>query len=234
MITAVLIPTTSPWGRDERAPRIAGVEGGVRLDHVVDQPARTRAQRSAEGRNHARRDRRFEPKWIADGDHELAALEQLGIAEGCRRKRHRSVDAHEGEIRIRVVADHPRSQGSTVNRGGGHPRGVSDDMAVGEHESVRRHDDARSGAAATPVGVRGHIEAHHRRSDPLDDVDDGAGIRIEERPVIGGNGGRAGKIRVGSVEHGRLLQHEVAMASHPAQASGGLGACGQIWGARRG
>ena len=228
-------PDDLAMGGHERASRIAGIECGVGLDHVVDQPPRARAQRPAEGGNYARRDRRFEPKRIADGDHELPALEQLGIAEGCRRKRHRGIDADEGEVRIGIVADHPRSQSSTVNRGGVHPRGVPDDVTIGEHESVRRDNDARSGAAATLLGVRGHIEAHHRRPDPLDDVDDGAGIGIEERPVIGDNGGRAGEIGVGSVEHEHTCSaiREAGMACHPGQGSGGLGACPQIWGARR-
>jgi hypothetical protein len=35
----------------------------------------------------------------------LAALEPLGIAERCGRQCHRFVDADEGEIGVRIVAD---------------------------------------------------------------------------------------------------------------------------------
>ena len=88
---------------DQRTAGIAGIERGVGLDHVVDQPARARPQRAPERRDHAGSHRRFEAERIADGDHQLAALEQLGIAERRRRQRHRGVDAHQREVGVGIV-----------------------------------------------------------------------------------------------------------------------------------
>ena len=51
----------------------------------------------------------LEAERVADGDHELTALEQLGIAERRRRQRHRRVDAHQREIGVGIVADDARA-----------------------------------------------------------------------------------------------------------------------------
>jgi hypothetical protein len=72
-------------------------------------------------------------------------------------------------------------------------------MAVSEHEAVRRDHDTRSGAVVPTL--RCHIETHYRRADALDHVNDGAGICVEKRLVIG-NRGRASEISGRSVEHG--------------------------------
>jgi hypothetical protein len=65
----------------ERPARVAGVEGCVGLDAVVDQPASPRAQRSAERRHDAGCDRRLEAERIADRDHEMASAQALGVAQ---------------------------------------------------------------------------------------------------------------------------------------------------------
>ena len=101
---------------DQRAARIAGIERGVGLDDVVDQAARSRAQRAAERRHDAGRHRRFEAERIADGDHELAALEQLGVAERRRRQRQRASTRNERKIGIGIVADHARLEPPAVDR----------------------------------------------------------------------------------------------------------------------
>ena len=71
---------------DQRPAGIAGIERGIGLDHVVDQPAVARAQRAAERGDDAGRHGGFEAERIADGDHQLAALELFGIAERRRRQ----------------------------------------------------------------------------------------------------------------------------------------------------
>jgi hypothetical protein len=63
--------------RHQRAAGIAGIERGIGLDNVVDQPAGARAQAAAERRDHARRHGGFEAERIADGDHELATFEEF-------------------------------------------------------------------------------------------------------------------------------------------------------------
>ena len=98
----------------QRAAGIARVERGVGLDHVVDQPAGTRAQRAAERRDDARGHRRLEAERIADGDHQLSAPQPLGVAKRRGGERHRLIDPQQGEIGIRVVADQARLE--TVGR----------------------------------------------------------------------------------------------------------------------
>src|SRR5262249_1383110 len=99
---------------------IAGIEGGIGLDHVVDQPARAGTQRAAERGDHAGGDGRFEAERIADGDHQLAALEQLGIAERRRWQRHRSIDPHQrrgGRPGARLRTSAGRVAGSSPTTG---------------------------------------------------------------------------------------------------------------------
>ena len=62
-------------GVDERAAGVAGVEGGVGLDDVVDEPAGGAAEGSAHGADDAGGDGGLEAVGIADGDHELADLQ---------------------------------------------------------------------------------------------------------------------------------------------------------------
>ena len=135
-------PDNLAMGGDERPTRIAGIERGIGLDHVVDQPPGARPQRSAERGNHTRCHRRLETERIADGNHQLAALEQFGIAERRRGQRQRGVDTHQGEVGIGVVPDHPCGQASTIDRGRADAVGVPDHVAVGEHEAVRCDHDA--------------------------------------------------------------------------------------------
>ena len=59
MMTAVLMPTTSPARGDQRAAGIAGVQRRIGLDQVLDQPPALPAQRAAERRDHAGGDGRL-------------------------------------------------------------------------------------------------------------------------------------------------------------------------------
>ena len=65
----------------------------------------------------------FEAERIADGDHQLAALQALGIAKRGRRQRHRFVDANEREIGVGIVADQARFKVLSVGRGHANTRG---------------------------------------------------------------------------------------------------------------
>ena len=64
MITAVLMPMTSPARRHQRAAGIARVERRVGLDHVVDQAAALTAQRAAQRRDHAGGDGGLKPSGL--------------------------------------------------------------------------------------------------------------------------------------------------------------------------
>jgi hypothetical protein len=104
--TAVLIPTTRR-AVGERAARVAGVERGVGLDHVVDDAAwraGARRQRAAERRDDAGRDRAGEAVRVADRDDELADAQPLGVAELGGHEVAR-VGAQHREVRERVGAD---------------------------------------------------------------------------------------------------------------------------------
>jgi hypothetical protein len=132
-------------GRNERSAGIAGIERGVGLDQIVDEAAGARAQRTAERGHDTRRHRRFETERIADGDHQLAALQLLGIAERRRRQRHRFVDAQQREVGVGIIAHQPRAQILAV--GGGHldartGAGRVRDVAVGENEPVGSDNDS--------------------------------------------------------------------------------------------
>src|SRR5206468_5926832 len=56
---------------DQRPARIPGVERGIRLDDVVDQTARRRAQRPTQGADHARGDGALEAVRVADRHDQL-------------------------------------------------------------------------------------------------------------------------------------------------------------------
>ena len=58
---AVLRPITSPRELTSAPPEFAGLRRGVRLQHIVNQPAARRAQAAAERAHHACGDRVLEP-----------------------------------------------------------------------------------------------------------------------------------------------------------------------------
>ena len=103
-------------GVDQRAARVAGVERGVGLDHVVDQAAGARAERAAERADDAGGHRALEAERVADGDRELAR--RAAPAESPRRAAGRvgRVDAQDREVGVRVVADHARRRGGGRRR----------------------------------------------------------------------------------------------------------------------
>ena len=68
----------------ERPARVAGVERGVGLDDVLDEPARppvAGGERSPEGADDAGGHAAGEPERVADRDDELADAEPVGVAE---------------------------------------------------------------------------------------------------------------------------------------------------------
>src|ERR1051326_7807629 len=61
---------------DERPAGIAGIQPGVGLDYIVDQPSRLRAKRAAQRAHDTRRDGALKAIRVADGDGELADAER--------------------------------------------------------------------------------------------------------------------------------------------------------------
>ena len=82
--TAVLIPTTRPSPSASAPPGVAGVQRGVGLHDVLDQPlgaARADRQRAAERADDARGHAAAEAARVADGDDQLADPQVAGVAE---------------------------------------------------------------------------------------------------------------------------------------------------------
>ena len=117
------------------------------------------------------------------------------------------------QIGVGIVADQTRGEVLAFRRRhfdarrgtGGAAR--AGDVAVGQDQPVGRHHDAGAGAAArAAVGFAGvNREAHDGRADPVDHVDDGARIGVEERLVLDRNfglrsGGAAAAARGGIVQ----------------------------------
>ena len=95
---------------DQRAAGVAGVERGVGLDDVVDDPrrlARAGRQRAAERGHDAGGDRAGEAVRVADRHDELADAQRGGVAELGRRVR-LAVGAQHGEVGERVGPHHAR------------------------------------------------------------------------------------------------------------------------------
>src|ERR671925_633108 len=80
-MVAVFTPTTSPREFTSGPPGVAGVQGGVGLQDVGDQPAGARTQRASERADYAGRDRVLKSERAADGDHQLTGFQALGVTE---------------------------------------------------------------------------------------------------------------------------------------------------------
>ena len=173
---AVLMPTTSPRDGHQRAAGIARVERRVGLHDVVDQPAGLGAQRAAERAHHAGGDRGLETVGVADGHRDLAGADRLRIAQ-LGRGEIRSVDAHDREVRMRVVADNRGSDPPAIAQRDLDLARATNDVAIGQREAIGREDEARAAAAAAigsrtaprvGLGWKLNVDFDDRRGDPLD------------------------------------------------------------------
>lgn len=97
---AVLIPTTSPAALTSGPAGVAGAHGGVGLDEVGEGAGR-RFDGAVEGGHDALGDGHaaLERQGVADGDHLVADLDAVGVAEVG------------GDQAARVVHDHHRDVG---------------------------------------------------------------------------------------------------------------------------
>ena len=132
---------------DQRPAGIARIQRRVRLDEIVHEPARLRAERPAQRAHHARRHRVLEAVGIADGDGELAHAQLVGIPEA-HRLQVRRVNADDRQVRVRVRADEMRIGPATVGERDFNPLRAMHDVAVRENKTVRRDDETRPAAAA--------------------------------------------------------------------------------------
>ena len=77
--------------------------------------------------------------------------------------------------------------------------GAVDDMAVGEHQPVRRDHHARAGAAVPASSPCLDVEPNHGGTDAVDHVDDGARISIKQCLIFRRNRRMAASVTIGSI-----------------------------------
>ena len=196
MITAVLMPTTSPREDTSGPPELPGLSAAsVWITSSMSRPLLERNERPSADTTPVVTVE-FEAERIADGDDQLAAFQTFGIAERRRRERHRLVDAQQREIGVGIVTHEPRPQVLSIGGGDIDPRRRTEcagDVAVGEDEAVRRQNDAGAGTAAVLAAILPvlaaamHGETNHGRADPVDDVDHRTRVRIEQDLIVRGH-----------------------------------------------
>jgi hypothetical protein len=93
------------------------------------------------------------------------------------------VNAHQREIGVGVVADHAGDQIAAVRRHDHDTRGSLHHMTIGEDQPIGRYDDAGPAACLARIAFGAHVDAHDGGTDPLDDVDHGARIGVEQGGV---------------------------------------------------
>ena len=128
-------------GVGEGAAGVAGIEGGVGLDDVLDEPgggAAAGGQGPAEGADDTSGDGAGQAERASDGHDELAHHELVGLPQlgGLGRA---AVGTEHGEVRQGVGADDGEGPGAAVGEQGGAVAGPADDMSVGEQEAGQHH-----------------------------------------------------------------------------------------------
>ena len=202
-------PITSPCEETSGPPELPGLSAAsVWITSSISRPFCDRSDRpSAETTPAVTVE--LEAERIADRDHELAAPQLLGVAQGRGRQRHRRVDPQEGEVCIRIVADHA---GRELAAFGGHQldaRRAADHVAVGQHQPIRRDDDAGAGARAHGVAAVPDVDPDHGRADAVDHIGDRLRIGIEQRRIVGRRGEAGGRRRIRV-----LVEHEINRIEH--------------------
>ena len=119
LIMAVLMPTTSPARRHQRPAGVAGIERGVGLDDVVDQPA-------AEAARSERPSADTTPAVTVDSKPSGLPIATTSWPRlqprGCRRARGRrragrQLGAQQRQVGVGIVAQHARLAGAAVGEG---------------------------------------------------------------------------------------------------------------------
>ena len=136
------------------------------------------------------------PTGIADGQHDVADAQPVGMAERHHRHVRLQIELQHREVGVRIAADDLRVGDAPVGELGADQVGGGDHVVIGDHVRVAIDDDARAQALlqALPVarpgitkqlfdGIRlnafghepGRIDVDHGRRCPLDRF--GIGVR---------------------------------------------------------
>ena len=95
-------------GIDQGAAGVAGVEGGIGLDDIVDEPAGLGAESSADRGDDACGYGCLESQRVADGDYQLTGFKRCRVAEFRGSNALGGIDADHRQVRVRVFADQCR------------------------------------------------------------------------------------------------------------------------------
>ena len=198
---------------DEGSARIAGIDGGVRLDEGLE--IRHSDIGAGKRRNDARGNGLPDAEGIADGEDEVPDGEVVMVREGQRRQRLlHALQPQDGEVRARIAQHDVRGELPLVVQGHLDLGRIGDDMVVGYDEPVALDDHARAqrplhalpgdrGATSEELLEEGIVEdgAGLRAFDALGiDVDDGRDGAPDDRRI-----GKANGLRGGRHEPGGLL-----------------------------
>ena len=102
-------------GVDEGASGVPGVQRGIGLDDVVDEPARARSKGPAQRAHHTRGHGVLEPVRVADGDRDLTDAER-SRSRPASATRSSGEDPDDGQIGIGIIADDPRLDAPPVRQ----------------------------------------------------------------------------------------------------------------------
>ena len=184
---------------EQRTARVARVERGVGLDHVVDPEPARRGEAALERRHHAGGERLLEPERVADRDRRVADLQARGAAELERVEVEPvGLDPQQRQVGVRILADGERRDGVVVGERDLDPRRALDDVGVGEDQALVVEHEARAGR----LRAAGRPEDVERRLLGLD------GLGADEDDA-----GRAAAVDLGRAQRpGGARQHRRALA----------------------
>ena len=137
-------------GVDQGAAGVAGVEGGVGLDHIFDDPT-AGGQGSTERAHHPGGHRAGQSPRVTDGDDQLPHLDLLRVPE-VDPGQVRDVRPHDRQVREQIAADHLEVGLPAVSEGGDPMPCGRDHMGRRDHVAIRAQDDAASRTLRGRVG----------------------------------------------------------------------------------
>jgi hypothetical protein len=169
---------TWPCSIDQRPTAVAWIHGCIRLD-VRNPLALSNGVGSVDGADNSSCDGVVEAKGITDGNGPFTGLQVIGVAQGC----HWQVfgdHLHHCNVGERVTPEHFAFEASPIGKGDGHLVGASNDMFIGENQSIASRDEARAlsllllggrtdskNPSKRIIDFFHHINAHHGGPHPV-------------------------------------------------------------------
>ncbi len=130
-------------GVEQRATGIARIDGDIGLD---ERHIGIAGQRTALGTDDAGRGALFEAERCADGQHVIAYAQRVGRSE-VHAGQAAGIDLQDGDVGCRVTAQHLCVEFPPVGQFHADAIGIAHDVRIGENQSVRTDDEARTQTA---------------------------------------------------------------------------------------